>query len=60
MTSKHCKGCKYHWDAGHPKDHVLAKDHNDWCTKFGQTARKIIGHCKLINGYEAMKEKSND
>lgn len=45
--NKHCKGCVYHYNAGHPKDSVYAKTHNDWCANFGMTAKKALGHCKL-------------
>ena len=58
--NSHCKGCQYHWNAGHPKDHVLAKDHNDWCTKYGKTARTIIGHCKLHDGKHVAREVGAD
>lgn len=44
--NKHCKGCKSHWNAGHPKDSPLAKTYNDWCCKVGCAASEAIGHCK--------------
>ena len=43
--TKHCKGCKYHNNAGHPKDSNLVK-YNDWCCVVGKYAPKCIGHCK--------------
>jgi hypothetical protein len=46
----HCKGCKYHHNAGHPKGSRYEKRHNDWCIHFSNVARKIVGHCKLHNG----------
>lgn len=46
---KHCRGCKHHWKAGHPKDSPAAKKHNDWCCKVGQSAKSSIGHCKVHN-----------
>lgn len=49
----HCKDCKHHHDAGHPKNSIYAKKYNDWCCKFGSTAKKVIGHCKLHNGKDA-------
>jgi hypothetical protein len=49
--TKHCKGCKFHHVAGHPKDSRLIK-YNDWCCAFGKTAPKCIGHCKQQNAKE--------
>jgi transcription elongation factor Elf1 len=48
--NKHCKGCKQHHVAGHPKGSAHARVYNDWCSKYGQHAEKIIGHCKLQGG----------
>lgn len=45
---KHCKGCLYHHNAGHPKDSKYVK-YNDWCSKGGIFAKKFISHCKLNN-----------
>ena len=53
---KHCKGCKYHHNAGHKKEGQYSKKHNDWCRKFSGHASKLIGHCKINNG----KEKRHD
>lgn len=50
IMNKHCKGCKSHYNAGHEKNSPYAKHHNDWCCKFGKTARVAIGECKLKNG----------
>ncbi len=52
----HCKGCKFHHNAGHKYDSVNAKKYNDWCCKYGKTATKSVGQCKLLNG----KESSTD
>ena len=46
----HCKGCRHHHNAGHPKDSVHARKYNDWCCKYGKPAPATIGHCKLNNG----------
>ena len=44
---KHCKGCVYHHNAGHPKTaKAVLKKYNDWCTRAGKTASKAIGECK--------------
>jgi len=48
--NKHCKECKYHHDANHPKTSNLGSRYNDWCVKFSNTARDVIGHCKLKQG----------
>jgi hypothetical protein len=53
--NKHCKDCKFHYNAGHPKDSPLAKKYNDWCPAHGTTAKDAIGHCKLTG----MKELKN-
>lgn len=45
--TKHCRDCKFHYNAGHPKNVLLAKRYNDWCTQAGKTAKDAIGHCKL-------------
>jgi hypothetical protein len=47
----HCKGCRLHHNAGHPKGSQLSK-YNDWCCKFGGFASRLTGHCKLHNGKE--------
>jgi len=55
----HCKGCKLHHNAGHPKDSQLAKTYNDWCCKgYGKPARKAIGECKL-KGWKEVKDETN-
>jgi hypothetical protein len=48
--NKHCRDCKHHHNAGHPKDSNLAKPYNDWCLKFSRPAPKAIGECKLKDG----------
>lgn len=48
--NKHCKDCGHHHNAGHPKDSNYVKSYNDWCCKYGRTARKALGECKLKNG----------
>lgn len=47
--NKHCKGCRFHHNAGHPKESPYAKRYNDWCCAKGDTASKSIGHCKTHN-----------
>ena len=47
---KHCKGCVYHHNAGHPKGSPHAAKHNDWCTHYSNTAKRVIGHCKIHGG----------
>lgn len=47
----HCRGCKYHSNAGHPKDSPNVR-FNDWCCKHGKVAKKAIGQCKLNNSKE--------
>ena len=47
---KHCKGCVFHHNAGHPKDaaaHLLK--YNNWCAKAGKHAPDNVGHCKNHN-----------
>ena len=51
--TKHCKGCRHHHNAGHPKDSHRAVAYNDWCCKNSMTARKAIGHCILHKHKEA-------
>jgi len=46
----HCKDCKYHHSANHPSGSNLGPRYNDWCVKFSNTARDVIGHCKLKQG----------
>ena len=48
--NSHCKGCKAHHNAGHPKESNLAKQYNDWCIKFSRFASMAVGECKLKNG----------
>lgn len=48
--NKHCKECKYHHNAGHPNGSNLGPRYNDWCVKFSNTAKIIVGHCKLNDG----------
>jgi hypothetical protein len=48
--NKHCKGCKNHHNAGHPKESKFAKTYNDWCIQYGRCASKAIGECKLKDG----------
>ena len=48
--SDHCKGCKAHHNAGHPKESNLAKTYNDWCVKYSRCASKAVGECKLKDG----------
>jgi hypothetical protein len=55
--NKHCKQCKYHHNAGHPATSNLALKYNDWCCKFSNTAKDIVGHCKLKNGKEILIKK---
>jgi len=55
--NKQCKGCQFHHIAGHKSGSKLApfntlKKHNDWCCKYGRTAKKALGHCRLNSGYE--------
>lgn len=50
--NRHCKDCRYHHNAGHPKDSPKARRYNDWCCKYGTVAREIVGHCKLFAGKE--------
>jgi len=45
----HCKNCGAHHNAGHPKNSPLAKKYNDWCCRFGQTAAKAVGRCRMWN-----------
>ena len=49
-VNKHCKDCKYHHNAGHPGGSNLGSRYNDWCVKFSNTAKIIVGHCKLNDG----------
>jgi hypothetical protein len=53
----HCKNCRAHWNAGHPKNSPYAKKHNDWCCQFSQPAAKAVGRCKMWN---AKMEKANE
>jgi len=55
VMDKHCKGCLYHHNAGHPKDSKYFK-YNDWCIKGGNFAKKFISHCKL-NNFKKLKLK---
>ena len=48
--NKHCKGCTKHHNAGHKQDSPLAKIYNDWCCRYGKTAKKAIGQCKNEGG----------
>jgi len=48
--TKYCKGCKAHHNAGHSANSPKAKIYNDWCCKYGRTAYKAMGECKLKNG----------
>lgn len=48
----HCKGCKYHSNAGHQDNSPLEKKYNDWCTKHSMVAAQAIGHCKLTRTKE--------
>ena len=48
--TKHCKGCTKHYNAGHKQDSPLAKIYNDWCCRYGKTAKKAIGQCKNEGG----------
>jgi hypothetical protein len=44
---KHCKGCFYHNNAGHPKGSVLGNSkYNNWCCHYGNYAPKVVGKCK--------------
>lgn len=52
--TEHCKGCVLHSNAGHPRSSRWAKDYNDWCCKYGKTARKTVGHCIVHNGKETV------
>jgi len=52
---KHCKGCKSHHIAGHPKGSPLAKKYNDWCCKLGVTAKNAVSHCKLKDMKESLQ-----
>lgn len=45
--SKHCKGCRNHWNANHPSNSNMAQTYNDWCCRLGRTAKKAIGECEL-------------
>jgi hypothetical protein len=54
-VSKHCRGCRHHHNAGHPKNSPLAAKFNDWCCKFGCTAEKALSRCKLWNAKEEVK-----
>lgn len=55
--NRHCKGCKHHHNAKHKITSKYAKDFNDWCCNYSVTARKIISHCKIMNGKEAKKDE---
>lgn len=57
---KHCKGCKYHHNAGHSKESKYAYRYNDWCVKYGRSCIDILGHCKLNNGRVAEWLKASD
>ena len=48
--TKHCKGCTKHHNAGYKQDSPLAKIYNDWCCRYGKTAKKAIGQCKNEGG----------
>lgn len=48
MTS-YCKGCAFHHNAGHKNKPAMAR-YNDWCCRFGRTAKKATGECKLKSG----------
>lgn len=48
--NEHCKGCKHHHNAGHPKESNLANTYNNWCVKFSRCANKAVGECKLKDG----------
>ena len=47
---KHCKGCKYHHNAGHSKESNLSTTYNDWCVLYYMPAKHAIGRCKLNKG----------
>ena len=49
--NRHCKGCRAHHNAGHPKDSPKAK-YNDWCVKYSNFAARVVGHCILKKGKE--------
>lgn len=51
--NQHCEGCVMHHNAKHPKPVKpgLVK-WNDWCCRFGNHAKKVIGHCKNVGGKE--------
>ena len=51
--NEHCKGCKHHHNAGHPKESNLANTYNNWCVKFSRCANKAVGECKLKDGKSA-------
>ena len=52
----HCKGCKLHHNAGWRQDQIkkvsARAKYNDWCSKFGQPAKKVVGHCKTLSAKE--------
>ena len=52
--NEHCKGCRYHHNAGHPKTNPLARIHNDWCCKNSKKASEAVGHCVLQKQKESL------
>ncbi len=57
--TKYCIGCRLHHDAGHQKTLANLQQYNDWCCKFGKTAKKAVSHCKLNNGKELYEVRKN-
>lgn len=47
---KHCKGCRWHHNAGHPKTASKSlQKYNNFCTRMSACVSKdVIGHCKLM------------
>ena len=43
---KHCKGCIYHSNAGHPKNSPFSR-YNDWCTHHSNITKRAQSICKL-------------
>jgi transcription elongation factor Elf1 len=57
---KHCKDCRMHHNAKHPKGSPLVSPYNDWCCKYSRKASHAVGHCKLHNGKEVSDEIYED